>query len=90
MNPEHIIGFVIIILVVLLKDRLSQRQNAKIEVSVIERLASLEARMRTQESREIPPPWFKEQVDAIKHAVDRLCETCPNSMMLPRNRQGNE
>ena len=77
MDFAHYIGFVAVVLVVLLKDRLASSRNASKETSLYERLASVEARLKIQEERRIPPEWFQNQVADIKHSVDALRASCP-------------
>ena len=79
MSLEHYIGFLAVVLIVLVKDRLASRRQDGIDTNIYERLASLEARIKIQEERRIPPEWFQEQVADIKHAVDALRATCPAS-----------
>ena len=81
MNIEHYLGFIVVIIAIILRDRLSMKRLNGIDTHLYERLASVEARLKIIEDQEPPPPkWFKAYVDDIKRSVDRLVQSCPNAI----------
>lgn len=82
-NLEHtVIGVLVLIG---MADRIvrSRQMNGKTEelhtqqIQLYERLARLEQRMSTEESRAIPPPWFADQVRRLETNMERLLHTPP-------------
>ena len=69
------VGFIAVILTVLMK---------RIDSTLYERLGALEARLHAQEKREIPPAWFKEQVNRHEKRFDLLVEKIDNLHMQCR------
>ena len=76
-SVAHAIGVIVVIVTILLKDRLNQ-SPPRLDMTLYERLGALEARIQTQETREIPPERFKAQVDRLEKRFDVLAEKIDN------------
>ena len=85
----HIIGFIGLLVVMLIKDRLGRRNGY--DYKLYERLASVEERLAIQEKREIPPHWFEEKVKGIEAAVHDLGRNClAHQLMQRQHGEGEE
>ena len=69
----HMLGFLGVIVVVLLKDRIQMQPRDK---ELFAQVKALEVRMIAQENRRIPPDWFEARVGKLEEAITDLTKSC--------------